>query len=232
MTRGTSFLPEPDLDTSLDERYARIRESIAANPAPVVPTGVRVAWALALVPVFAAAVVFAIARLISRSPLRADLARLWPVLAGAAAFTLVATFIATRRGRSGLGSGIVALLAIALVATPAFAGLSLAGAIGAPPPSAARAAGLSRFGLACIGIAVAVGGVVLAAFAVALRRAVPVATVGRAAALGAVAGCWPGLAVIFFCPAGDLVHLLVGHVLPILGLTIVGAVALPPALRP
>ena len=232
MTRGTSLLPDPDRGASLKEHYARIREAIAASPAPAVRTGVRVAWMLALVPLFSAAVVFAAARLLSRSPLRAELARFGPLLAGATALTLVATFIATRRGRSGLGSGIVALLAIALLATPAFAALSLAAAIAAPPPAAAQVAGLSPFGLPCIGISVAVGGVALAAYAVALRRAVPVATVRRAAALGAAAGCWPGLAVLFFCPANDLVHLLVAHVLPILGLTLVGAVVLPPALRP
>src|SRR5262249_14872938 len=86
--------------------------------------------------------------------------------------------------------------------------------------------------LPCIVIAAAVGGLATAAYAVALRRAVPVATRSRAAALGAVAGCWAGLAVFFFCPAYDLFHLLVGHLLPILCPTLVRAVALPPALRP
>ena len=55
----------------------------------------------------------------------------------------------------------------------------------------------------------------LAIFAVALRRAVAVASGLRGAALGAAAGAWGGLAVFAFCPSGETQHLLVGHVLPV-----------------
>ena len=66
------------------------------------------------------------------------------------------------------------------------------------------------------------GASVLAIFAVTLRRAVAVAVGLRGAALGAAAGAWAGLAVFAFCPSGELQHLLIGHVLPIVLLTMCG----------
>jgi Protein of unknown function (DUF1109). len=77
-----------------------------------------------------------------------------------------------------------------------------------------------------------VSGSVLAIFAVALRRAVAVASGLRGGALGAAAGAWGGLAVFAFCPSGETQHLLVGHVLPIALFTLLGGVVLSRALRP
>jgi hypothetical protein len=72
----------------------------------------------------------------------------------------------------------------------------------------------------------------MAIFAVALRRAVAVASGLRGAAIGAAAGAWGGLAVFVFCPSGELQHLLVGHVLPIALCTLLGGIALSSVLRP
>jgi hypothetical protein len=48
----------------------------------------------------------------------------------------------------------------------------------------------------------------------------------------AAAGLWAGVGVFIFCPSGNEQHLLVGHVLPILAFTLLGAIATPHALRP
>src|SRR5262249_57934019 len=90
----------------------------------------------------------------------------------------------------------------------------------------------SPWGLRCLSIATAVGLLVLVTFTAALRRSVPVASRLRGAALGAAAGAWAGLSVFIFCPAIELRHLLVGHLLPIAALTLVGLAAIPRALRP
>jgi hypothetical protein len=87
-------------------------------------------------------------------------------------------------------------------------------------------AALSPWGAPCIAVAMAVGAIVLAGFTLALRRAVPVASRIRAAALGAAAGAWAGLGIFLFCPAGNSRHRLIGHVLPVLAFTFVGAVAI------
>jgi hypothetical protein len=91
---------------------------------------------------------------------------------------------------------------------------------------------ISPWGLRCLVIATIVGMLVLASFGAALRRAVPVASRLRGAALGAAAGAWTGLAVFIFCPSDDFQHILVGHVLPIVAFTLLGAVASPRVLRP
>jgi len=71
----------------------------------------------------------------------------------------------------------------------------------------------------------------LTGFLVALRRAVPVSVRLRGAALGAAAGAWAGLALLFFCPAAEPLHLLVGHSLPVAAATLLGALLAPAALK-
>jgi hypothetical protein len=39
-------------------------------------------------------------------------------------------------------------------------------------------------------------------------------------------GAWAGLGVFTFCPSGDQLHLLVGHVLPMFPVTLVAALTL------
>jgi len=91
---------------------------------------------------------------------------------------------------------------------------------------------LHPLGLPCALVASAVGLIVLTAFGIALRRAVPAAPVNRAAALGAAAGAWAGVALFLQCPAKDALHLLVGHSLPVAAFAVLGAIALPRLLRP
>jgi hypothetical protein len=91
---------------------------------------------------------------------------------------------------------------------------------------------ISPWGVRCFVIALVVGGIALTGFAQVLRHAVPVASRLRAAALGAAAGAWAGLAVFAFCPSGDVRHLLVGHVLPVLALIALASVIVERRLRP
>lgn len=49
--------------------------------------------------------------------------------------------------------------------------------------------------------------------------------------VGTAAGAWAGLSVFIFCPSGDLLHILIGHILPIVGFTLLGVVSIPRILR-
>lgn len=103
--------------------------------------------------------------------------------------------------------------------------------IGTPLGDAA-ARSLHPLGLPCASVALAVGLIALGAFGFSLRRAVPAAQGFRAAALGAAAGAWAGIALFLQCPAKDELHLLVGHSLPVAAFALLGALALPRVLRP
>jgi hypothetical protein len=144
--------------------------------------------------------------------------------------TFAATIIAISRGRRGFGSGLVSLLAVAGLVAPAYAFLVLASPVhtnGADPASTF----ISPWGGRCLVIALIVGGLVLASFAIALRRSAPVAARLRGGSLGAAAGAWAGLATFVFCPSGDPHHMLIGHVLPVAAFTLLGFAAIPRALR-
>jgi hypothetical protein len=136
------------------------------------------------------------------------------------------TVAALWRGGHGFGAPAFSLALTALLVAPLYA------LFGWFSPVHVTNAGLgavaiSPWGARCVTIAALVGTSVLFAFTLALRRAVPVGVGSRAAAIGAAAGAWAGLAVFVFCPSGDQVHLLSGHVLPIVGLTAIGALAAP-----
>jgi len=229
------FAPE---DAPPEELFSRIRTAIAATPASKTSTRVRITVALAVVPVVSAAVLLVASQIVYHRPaLRVDMgthptADLLIVLLLIAGLTLSATLIAVGRGEHGLGSGVISLLLVALLVTPIYALLTLGHPLEATHAAAASLAELSPWGLRCLSIATAVGLLVLVTFTAALRRSVPVASRLRGAALGAAAGAWAGLSVFIFCPAIELRHLLVGHVLPIAALTLVGLAAIPRALRP
>ena len=126
----------------------------------------------------------------------------------------------------------VALSLVAALVTPVYAVLTLADPLEVSRAAAASLANLSPWGLRCLTVSAAVGLLVLLTFTAALRRSAPVASRLRGAAVGAAAGAWAGLSVFVFCPAVELRHLLVGHVLPIAVFTLVGLMAIPRALRP
>jgi hypothetical protein len=145
--------------------------------------------------------------------------------------TIAATFVATRRGQDGWGAGPAQLFMTAALATPAYAALTFVDPLHSTDLIGPSGVALSAWGDRCLILASILGVLVLATFAMALRRAVVTGVRLRASALGAAAGLWSGVAVFIFCPSGNATHLLIGHVLPVLGFTLLGAVAIPRLLR-
>jgi hypothetical protein len=143
----------------------------------------------------------------------------------------VASAVALLPGRRGLGSRVTLLAIAAIAVAPLYTLLTTVAPLGSAVGDAAARA-LHPLGLPCALVAFAVGMGALTAFGLALRRAVPAAPVNRAAALGAAAGAWAGVALFLQCPSKDASHLLVGHSLPVAAFALLGAIALPRLLRP
>jgi hypothetical protein len=226
--------------TPPEHLYARVRSAIESTPAPTTRTRTRIVAALAVVPALTALVVLIASELVYEQPAAglaidvASTAGALTVLVLLAGLALASTLFAMWQGRSGLGIASTWLVSIAALVVPVYAALTVLQPLhsGVADNVASTGVVISPWGMRCIFIASVVGVSVLAIFAVALRRAVAVASGLRGAALGAAAGAWAGLAVFAFCPSGSLQHLLVGHVLPIALLTFSGGVALSRALRP
>lgn len=216
---------------------ARVRAAVAGTPASRSTLGRRIVLALVAVPLailaglYGSRVVFR-----GRPSFRIDLWLLPEVAFGERLLILVllagiATGVALIPGRRGLGVRLIGLLAASLAVAPLYTLVTLVEPIGSPVGDAA-AQRLHPLGLPCALVAFSVGVLALSAFGLALRRAVPSAPVNRAAALGAAAGGWAGVALFLQCPAKNTLHLLVGHSLPVALFALLGAVVLPRLLRP
>jgi hypothetical protein len=229
----------PDSRRSADAAaalYARIHAAIAQTPAAAIHTRERIIAAAIIVPLLTAIAVATISELVyDRQAVGLQIglfstSRLAAVGFIVAALTIGATVLALRRGRSGLGSASMYLaLCIASVA-PVYAALMLAVPVHTPHANVPSVE-ISPLGWRCFLLAMLVGLMALASFGIALYRAVAVAVRLRAATLGAAAGAWAGLATFVFCPSGEHQHLMIGHVLPVIALTILGSVALVRVLR-
>jgi hypothetical protein len=217
--------------------YAGLRATLAREPPADIRAPGRKLAALVAGALLVAALVLATSMLVYQRPavgltfgVRSAPALL-AVLCALIGLAGASTAVALHRGSSGLGAGLHSLAAVAVLAAPVYAALTLADPVhiaGLQPPWVE----ISPWGVRCFFIACAVGAIVLASCGIVLRRAVPVASGWRAAAVGAAAGAWAGLAVFVFCPSGDRLHLLVGHVLPVMALVAAGALALARRLRP
>jgi hypothetical protein len=220
------------------ELSVRLRTAIEGSATPRTGTRRRITLLLAAVPGAIATVLLTASHLVHGRPaLRVDLStaptsELVLVLILVGALALATTLVAVGRGARGLGPPATSLFVVAVLVTPVYAVLTLAIPIESAEEAAAATADLSRWGLRCGAIAAAAGMLVLTSFACALRRSVAAASRLRGAALGAAAGAWSGLTVFLFCPATELGHLLVGHVLPIAAFTLLALVAVPRVLRP
>jgi len=228
-TKSGSRLPE--------HLYAELRASLTREPPADIRAPRRRQAALAAGALLIAALVFVTSILVYQRPavgltfgLRSTPA-LFAVLCALIGLAGASTTVALHRGRSGLGAGLGALAAVALLAPPIYAVLTLVEPVHIAGMQPAWV-DISPWGVRCFFIACAVGTIVLASSAFVLRRAVPAASGWRAAAIGAAAGAWAGLAVFVFCPSGDRQHLLVGHVLPVMALVAAGALTLARRLRP
>ncbi len=228
--RRTSEIAPPE------ELYTRIRGSVETVSAAKIRTGLRIATALVSVPLLIATVVLGASELVYHRPTAGlelgvhSTLTLFAVLSLIVLVTLASTLIALWRGNNGLGARAPFLAGMVVLVAPIYAALILPAPVHSPD-AAAGWVNISPWGTRCFLIAMAVGAIVLVGFSAALRRAVPVASRLRAAAIGSAAGAWAGLAVFVFCPSGDPQHLLVGHVLPAIALVSVG-VALARVIRP
>lgn len=138
---------------------------------------------------------------------------------------LAATLVALSRGPRGFGFGFVSLAAVAALVAPVYAAVVLVSPV--HTDGGVTTVFISPWGGRCLAIAMTVGVLVLACFAVALRRSAPVISWLRGGTLGAAAGAWAGLGIFIFCPSGDPQHLLLGHVLPVAALTLLGFIVVP-----
>lgn len=226
--------------TPSERLYARVRGAVQNTPAATTRTRTRILVALAIVPALTTLFVLIASELVYGQPaagLDIDVASssaALAVLALLGAVALTSTLFALWQARGGLGIAATWLVSIAALVLPVYAALTVLQPLhsGAADDVAFTGVAISPWGLRCIFIATIVSASTLAIFAVALRRAVPVAGGLRGAALGAAAGAWGGLAVFAFCPSGELQHLLVGHVLPIALFTLLGGATLTRILRP
>lgn len=222
--------------TPPSEMYERIRASIDSSSPVDSRTSQRISFVLVAVPLLSALVV-AIASYLAYGQPAAGLEfdvrsidRWWFVLCLFGALTLAVTCLALDQGRNGFGARATVLIAIAFVIAPLYTMLIV------PEPlhvsgTVLEATQISPWGARCMIVAFILITLALTGFVFALRRAVPVSVRLRGAALGAAAGAWAGLALLFFCPAAERLHLLVGHSLPVLAATLLGALLAPAALR-
>lgn len=235
------MLPDrPDLsvrDRPPEILHDRIRARLSGAGTSRFRTRDRILVALLLVPLVALAVSFVASGLVyhrAASGLVVDAAhssRLVWTLALLGAVTLGATLVAFWRGGRGFGAGAVSLAVVAVLVAPLYGVLTLVDPVHLNDAPASGVT-VSPWGARCASIATVVGLLTLASFTIALRRAVPVASHLRGAAIGATAGAWAGIAVFVFCPSADSQHLIAGHFLPLLALLLIGALLVPRWLRP
>jgi hypothetical protein len=217
-----------------DDLRERIRMQVAETAAPAGRMRNRLIGALAAVPVLTAIVVAIASEIVYRRPavgLETQSTRLTWTLFALVLMTLAATALAIRRGSRGFGTAVTPLTLAPAAVILMYAVLTVLNPIHLHD-AAVSGVQISPWGVRCALIAAIVGVGAMVAFTAALHRAVPVASRLRGAVLGAAAGAWAGLAVFAFCPSGDHQHLLAGHLLPIIALTLVGAAATPRLLRP
>lgn len=153
-----------------------------------------------------------------------------PSALAALMLALLTTFVATSRGKHGLGERVSVLRWSALSVGPlSIVPMLLLVNLGAEPGPLEQS--LDPWGLPCFVIASAIAAVALFVLIAELRRSVPVAAGWRSAALGSAAGAWAGLALLLHCPSGEPQHLAVGHLVPICLFPLLGSLFAQRALR-
>lgn len=213
-----------------------IRTAIADAPSREAPIRRRLLFAAFAVPIVVTIVTSLRATLSDRSVVRCDIGDLSlreyvPRLVLVLVLAVVASGVALLPGRRGFGAPGRILLIAALAVAPIYALVTLL-PMHSPADEAAASIAFHSWALPCILVAAAVGTLTLVAFGLALRRSVPVSSSERGAALGATAGAWAGAGLFIHCPARDMTHLFIGHVLPVAVFAVLGALFVPRALRP
>jgi hypothetical protein len=81
----------------------------------------------------------------------------------------------------------------------------------------------SRLGWRCMGFTLAAAAVPMSTFLLMRRGIEPRRPMALGAAIGAICGAWASVAVAAWCPLTNAMHVLVGHVLPVVVLGLLGA---------
>jgi hypothetical protein len=140
---------------------------------------------------------------------------------GWAAVAALSTWGALGRGPSALGRSRGLLLGIT-VATPAtLLALMFGLAVLHPEVTSIHPKLIGKW---CFGLTLAAAAFPLLALTMARRGSDPVHPVATGAALGAACGASSGVMVEMWCPVAAPAHVLIGHILPIVVLTVLGAV--------
>jgi hypothetical protein len=135
----------------------------------------------------------------------------------------VATRIAFARGRSMLGRPTAWLVALVVGAPLLLLVWKLA--VTVPFGQQMMVWWDDKKGYRCLGMSLGIGFVLLAVFTAARRRSDPLRPGITGAALGMAAGIAAGGLVDLWCPVAHVNHLLLGHILPLILLAVLGAVA-------
>jgi hypothetical protein len=136
-------------------------------------------------------------------------------------FAVTALAVATASGPLGLGVSISAVITLCVLGPTSF----LLIALGAPQPHAPPGGGDFWLGaFVCFDITLSWAAIPLLAAAMSLRKTYPVAAGWRAALVGAASGLFSGAVMNLHCPSVDRFHIALGHGIPVLAATIVGAI--------
>ncbi len=140
------------------------------------------------------------------------------VALGALLLAVACASIAFWKGKSVVGRSSTALLSVALIAPlGTYAWLVSWHSTYVDP--------FTRVGYRCLTMTIVAGAAMLGAALFLRKRSVAVHASAAGAALGAAAGAFGGVSVDVWCPLSEPAHVLVGHVVPVVILTIAGALA-------
>jgi hypothetical protein len=140
------------------------------------------------------------------------------LLAGALAIAGVGGFAALGRGgaMTGRAGSLLAAVVVAVPVATFFWLVSWHGSYADPEP---------RVGWRCLALTLAMGSALLGAVAFVRRGTMPVLPALHGAAAGAAAGACAGVLVDAWCPLTNASHVMIGHVVPMIVLSAVGAFA-------
>jgi hypothetical protein len=201
------------------ELRARVLAAARAEAAPVRSEGAR-HRAIGVAIGFALAVFVSVAL---GGPALSDRQARHTALLGAAwmLVAIAATWIGVSRGRSMLGRPPAWRLLVATLTPAALLGSALAAGL-SWPSTLSDDSNLTNH-VICMALTPLFAFGPLVGFAFARRASDPIAPELSGAAIGAAAGAWGSLAIELHCSHTSLFHVAVGHVLPVVAMTLAGA---------
>lgn len=133
----------------------------------------------------------------------------------------MATWKGVARGRSMLGRPAIVRARVAVL-TPVALLATATGAALVWPETLLRTPATVAGDLVCVTLTILFALGPLVAFAIVRRRSDPVAPELTGAAIGAASGAWGALAIELHCGHASAAHVLIGHVAPVVLLTLAG----------